>query len=753
MNYDFSQLNDKEFEILSADLLSTVFNKRIERFKAGKDSGIDGRFFSDNNQEIILQCKHYLKTGDKGLISRLKNKEVVSVKKLNPKRYIFITSIQLSRKNKIEIKKIFSPFIKRDDDIYGQEDLNDILSKNREIEEKYFKLWITSTNVFNRIINNAIKGRSEFELEQIKNKSYKYIQTENHNKAFEILRDKHVLIISGEPGIGKTTLAENLCLYFASKNFEFIDIEESLSEAENIYTKGKRQIFYYNDFLGSNYFEAIENKKDSHISKFIERIKNDKLKYFILTSRTNILNSGVWHSNIFSNNKIRKNEYMLTIESLTELDKAKILYNHIWFSKLEEKFIDEIYKEKKYRKVIKHKNFNPRLIEFITDVDRVNNYKYSDYWNYIQETLNNPKDIWNDCFKIQNNAFVRNLVFLTVFNGGNIKVDELRESFDKLNKAENLKSESHTEKDFDSMTRLAIKSFLNRSKINDKVEFSLFNPSITDFVLKEYSKNNEKLISIFKSLNSIKSLDTLISLEKEKIISRKDSLIIKNAIFEYKIKHEKNYDYLIYVSNLFLGNINKKEKLIKIIKKIINEPKVVTELSKLFKLLTEYWKYLDVNGCDFLLKCIGSQYIDEIEILDFADFLYICEINDEDIINEFNINLEYILKEELASRKDEVDLSDVVEIGIGSDEASTINYVEGYEDIIKDELTRIVESIINDFEKDFITNHDIDIYNVVNEIDIDEMIDEYFRSQDHDEYEPISIINIDQDIDDLFERS
>jgi hypothetical protein len=83
---------------------------------------------------------------------------------------------------------------------------------------------------------------------------------------------------------------------------------------------------------------------------------------------------------------------------------------------LPENYIDEYYKNKRYKKVIKHQNFNPRIIEFITDIERFDVLS-SDYWNYILGNLNNPKDIWDDYFKRQNNAYVRNLVKLTVLNG------------------------------------------------------------------------------------------------------------------------------------------------------------------------------------------------------------------------------------------------------------------------------------------------------------------------------------------------
>ncbi|MFA6145119.1 MAG: restriction endonuclease [Sulfurimonas sp.] len=439
IDYDFSTLNDKEFENLSIELISIDKNKRFERFKAGKDGGIDGRYYHDDGTQEIIQCKHYLKTGFSGLIASLKKindkgiNEIEKVKNLDPLKYIFVTSVALSAENKKTIKALFDPYIKNDNDIYGQEDLNVILVNNPDIEKRYYKLWLSSSVVLDRLLNNAIESRSEFLLEDIKEKAKYYVVTDNHNKAMQKLEESHIIIIAGEPGIGKTTLAEHMVLRYVEQDFKLYNIENSINEAESIYKRDEKQIFYFDDFLGANYLNAIEDKKDSHIVKFMDRIKKDKTKRLILTSRTNIFNQGLVLSDTFKSKNIENEEFIIKIESLKDIDKAMILYNHIWHSDLDVKFIDEIYIDKRYKKIINHKNFNPRLIVFITDIQKIQKEKIEakDYWSYIAEKLDNPQDIWRNTFDKQSDEFVRVIVMLTVFNNNKIEENKLRVAYNR----------------------------------------------------------------------------------------------------------------------------------------------------------------------------------------------------------------------------------------------------------------------------------------------------------------------------------
>ena len=537
-DYTFETLNDKDFEILVVALLSKQFDKKIERFKSGKDQGIDGRFFegNSNNQTVIIQCKHWLKTGITRLISECERTETTKVKNINPNRYIFVTSLPLSAKNKNDILNIFQPYIKHKSDILGQEDLNNLLKEYPDVERKHYKLYLTSINILQTVLDNDIIGRSDFHLKEIQEFLPKYVRTENHKESFKKLEELGSIVINGEPGIGKTTLAKQLCLDYVFREYELVVISDSIREAEKVYSLEKKQIFYFDDFLGSNFLLALDGNQDSNIMNFIRRVNKDSTKRFILTTRSNILNQGKILSESFDHNNIIKNEYEIKIQSLKPMDKARMLYNHIYFSDLPEKFIDEIYLNNRYIEIINHKNFNPRLIEFITDFIRIENLSgENSYWDYIQQSLNNPKDIWRGTIENQISQLDKHIVVAITLNNNSISEDELHFLLTKLKEVG-----FDNTSDFPTMNsimRRLVGSILNRNILtNKRVNYSLFNPSIADFIISEYSSRTDyiaKLIScsrLSSTLLNIKklSLSKLSSLDYDRIIENLVAIEIGN---------------------------------------------------------------------------------------------------------------------------------------------------------------------------------------------------------------------------------
>jgi hypothetical protein len=748
MNYDFSQLNDKEFEELTVDLLAELYDVRIERFKSGKDGGIDGRFFINTKDEAIIQCKHYIKTSYKGMINKLKKEEVEKVHKLKPKKYIFVTPHPLSPVNKYEIQKIFSPYITCQNDIFGMEDLNDLIKNQPKIELRYFKLWISSSEVLNRFLNNAVIGRSRHEIERIGRSAKKFVQTSSYTDAIEKLNAKKILIITGEPGIGKTTLAENVCLSFALKGYELIDVQESIKDAEDVYVDGRKQIFYFDDFLGSNYFEAIENKKDSSVVKFIDRVKHDNTKLFILTSRTTILNSGVYYSAVFSNVNIRKDEYLLSVDSIRLIDKAKILYNHIWFGDLGDEYVDEIYKNKRYKDVIDHRNFNPRLIEFITDASRVDNITSDKYWSYIEKTLNNPKDIWEDCFKNQNNGFVRGLVNLVVFNGGDIEEGELRKGFYRIVDVENIPSNSHVDNDFNFVIKMAVKSFLKRVVSSGVVTYKLFNPSIADFIIGEYCNDLAKLSGVYRSILTLDSIYHLESMKKDNVISEYFYKELKNISCQESFSENVGFDYKIINFKYMVSFGLKDNRVLVFIDSFISNPVEIKEFIAFIYLLNELHGDLCIKSYSFLRELFSTRHLSYYEIEVLVEFIIKFGITEVGLLNDLKLSIEDYIEDELNDRKSGLELSEFLE-GVGDEYVIDEEGVESAIEVLED---GIVSELEVEFDIELIEGLTLD--SVSGNIDVDGMIKDYEFYPVSDSGQRDTGFNFSSnDVDDLFDRS
>lgn len=566
-DYDFKTLNDKEFEVLCVDLLSESIGQKFERFKAGKDAGVDGRFFAKNGKEAVLQCKHWANTPISQLIKEIKNKEKKKVDKLAPERYFLAISNPLSKADKKSLFDALSPHVKSESDILGKEDLNDLIEKYQHIEQRHYKLWLHSANVLSHVLNKAILGRSQFSAEEIIRFSSKYAVTSNHHLALSIIEKLNVVIITGEPGVGKTTLAEHICLNYITQGYEYFQINEDIQEAEALFDMDSKQIFYFDDFLGRNYLQALKGHEGNQITQFIKRVSTNKNKKFVLTSRSTILNQGKFLIDSFEHANIKRNEYELNIKSLSEIEKAHILYNHLWHSNLAKEYIEALYVDKRYKEIIKHKNFNPRLINYITDPTRLTDYPHDKYWSFILDSLDNPSQIWEHPFMAQLDDYGRVIVLLVVFNGGAIKEKTLSVAYHtyiSLQQNTNLQGQ----REFTSNLKILSGSFLTRL-ISDKSEVAidLFNPSIGDFILNRYQNNDATICAVMASLISIPSLQTLRSLVVNKSLGKSQLKSISSFVMEhlYKLNFE-NIDS-IYIASLFSllissGELNKNKMAI-----------------------------------------------------------------------------------------------------------------------------------------------------------------------------------------------
>jgi MoxR-like ATPase len=108
--------------------------------------------------------------------------------------------------------------------------------------------------VLSLILDKPIFERSAFTLEEARYAAKTFVPTSSYYEALRLLEEGRVLILTGEPGVGKTSLAEHLALRFTAEGYAFHKIAEDIREAEAVFVDGIRQLFYFDDFLGSKLF-------------------------------------------------------------------------------------------------------------------------------------------------------------------------------------------------------------------------------------------------------------------------------------------------------------------------------------------------------------------------------------------------------------------------------------------------------------------------------------------------------------------
>lgn len=721
--YNLSNLNDYEFEILCKDIMEYYLKTKLHRFKKGQDGGID---LCDSNKKIkyMIQVKHYINSKFSDLKTHLIN-EIENVKRENPDNYYVCTSIELSPHERNEILKLFPNYMKDKSFIIDKTDIDDFLSKEEhmDIVKRNYKLWLCSTNVLSIIQNKHIFIDCEELIDDIENISKLFVSTNSYFKCLEILKKRNVLIITGTPGVGKTTISKMLLLNFINDGYivryatdnNLKDIKTLLSNDES-----KKEIILLDDFLGQHYLNLSE-KEPNQLKSLIYFVEKNQNKKIIMNSRITILNEAYRSSLIFASlfDRYEKENFCIDLNKMSYLEKAQILYNHLYFNNLPSSYLDSIRNNKNYIEIVKHKNYNPRIIEFATKEKNYKQINPDNYSDYIFSKLDNPNSVWEDEFRNRITEIDR-IYMNTLYSLTNDKV-EIKVLENAFNKRIMQYYNDTTLNIFDEITNRLNNSLIKIVFNRRKRYISVINPSVNDYLNRKINKNKNEQINIINNAYYIEQV------EKFKI----NKNIILEKIYNNEISHLYSYNnnipffYFEFILEYELKDIKLSNFLRENFKKLCslfyykNEDIIISLLEKGY---IDYYNLYDVifdKLKDFLFNLSYKNLLSFIQIL--KEFRKDLSEMDKNIIkSSFEIAINEYIVEDINDF-----LNDIVESNIGR-----IDFREKDLDEVND---NIYNEYYDSIEEDIIQNIRNDINQLIKEtpieIDINEIDENYILSQ------------------------
>jgi len=472
-------LSPPDFEDLCRDILQAETGQRFSAFGAGADGGVDGRH-SKGPKSTILQCKHYLNSTFSHLKSALK-KEVPKIDLLKPSRYVFFTSQSLTPARSDQLANVLGDRLKHPEDIWGADDIEAALKRHPDIEKSHLKLWMSSTAVLEKVLQSGLEAHTAATKAEVLEELRVYVRNPSFDAAFEKLEKHRVLVVSGPPGVGKTTLAKMLTYQYLNDDWQFCAIR-SLDDGFAKLDEEKRTIFFFDDFLGQIELDRQALvQKDGQLARFVKRVSASKNSRFILTTRAHIFEEARRLSDHMDERRLQLSKFLLDVGQYTRSIKARIFFNHLAASDLSSDHIEALLQGDWLKKIVDHPNYNPRLIAHVA-AESPEGLEASAYPTFAYKILENPTLIWAKAYRSLSMRCQNLLVALYFGDQYGTSIKTLWENFNAIhNKVCEQYSQPSKPEDFEEALKSLESGFVTIS--GQQVRF--VNPSVRDF-LKEH---------------------------------------------------------------------------------------------------------------------------------------------------------------------------------------------------------------------------------------------------------------------------
>lgn len=408
----WEHLSDLDVENVVRDLCAAEWDVHVESFRRGPDDGIDLRasgpipnILAETRDVIIGQVKHYPNASISRVLTAFR-KEANREGTAKADIYVAITTARLSVLDKEKISAELA-VCKRPAIIFGREDLEGLLQRHRAVYRKYFQLWLCSSDMIETILRNKERLRQGLLFRRIDKEAPLLVQTSFFVAASKVLSTEGTVILSGGPGVGKSTTALLLILDLMKRGWEPVVAVNRLEDAESLLDPTKKQVVFYDDFLGRSLATSFLDKNEDRLlyELIVESAENPNLK-LVLTTREYILSSAKMQYERLDSPRIDLTRVLVEARRLSYDERAEMIYRQLYNSEFYE-VLEARPSTALWVSVVGHRNFNPRLCRMYRDdlSRRVKGKKVSingeEYIAGLISTLDDPSELWRHLYESQ----------------------------------------------------------------------------------------------------------------------------------------------------------------------------------------------------------------------------------------------------------------------------------------------------------------------------------------------------------------
>lgn len=345
VDFDLHKLGWRAFEDLCGVVAREVLGQTVQVFADGRDGGRDGAFAgiweepdestalsSALTGKLVIQCK-FSDSQSKTFQLSLMTDELDKAKKLVERglcdSYLLLTNLSMPAERASELESALRARGVKHALALGKEWLNQTISTHSSLRRYVPRMY--GLGDVSLILDERSRLQSAAILAELKPSLERFVITRTYALAAKALSERRIIVLIGEPAVGKSLMAATLTLAaldnFGATPFQVTTASE-LIEVWN--PDDPDRIFWVDDAFGSTRLNEVAVEEwGRRLSAILTAVHAGNR--VIITSRAHLYQQALTRLKTASRRALNENVVEIRVEDLNDDERAQMIYNHLKF--------------------------------------------------------------------------------------------------------------------------------------------------------------------------------------------------------------------------------------------------------------------------------------------------------------------------------------------------------------------------------------------------------------------------------------